>query len=173
MDNKETIVKFLTAMSTQDNRATAFPIYYVIRTAEWMITDEDYGCGDGGDSGSCQRIRYVCNDCHEEVISEEEFNKLPETEEDLTDEQRDSEDQADQMTQEDYTRHCEARIWREKGLFLTDTDAKEHLRRNSYHYSKDAHTYVHHVWRAPELEEFLLALFSYFDVPPRKDPGTM
>jgi len=170
MSSKETIVKFLTAMSTQDNRATAFPIYYVIRTAEWMVTDEGYGYGDNSDSGDRQRIRYVNNDCHEDVITEEEYDKLPE---DLTEEQRASEDLFDQMTQEDYTRHCEARIWREKGLFLTETDAKEHLRLNAYHYSKDAHTYVHHVWRAPELEGFLLALFSYFDIPPRKDPGTM
>jgi len=170
MDNKEIIVKFLTAMSTQDNRATAFPIYYVIRTAEWMITDEDYGCGDGGDSGGSQRIRYVNNDCHEDVISEEEYEKLPDTPEDITEELDGPDDPA---TKEDYTRHCEARIWREKCLFLTETDAKEHLRLNSYHYSQDAHTYVHHAWRCPEMKEFLLALFSYFEVPPRKDPGTM
>jgi len=47
-------------------------------------------------------------------------------------------------------------------MFLTEKDAEEHLRLNSHHYSKDAHTYVKSAWRADYLKEFLTALFNYF-----------
>jgi hypothetical protein len=154
----DTIITFLQRMST----------YYVIRSAEWMVTDEDYGAGDEGDEGGSQRIRYVNNDCYENDISEDEFDKLPENAEDAIEDEG-----GNKLSQEDYTRHCEARIWREHGVFFTETDAKGHLERNHYHYSKCAHTYVKHVWRAPELENFLLALFKHFGVEPRKGKGTM
>ena len=49
-------------------------------------------------------------------------------------------------------------------MFLTETDANDHLRRNKHHYSKDAATYVEHAWRAPELEQFLKALLEYFEI---------
>ena len=52
----------------------------------------------------------------------------------------------------------------ERGMFLTETDAKKHLEHNHYHYSENAHTFIKHVWRAPELEAFFEALFSHFEV---------
>ena len=161
------IREFLEKMSTQDNRATAWPFYYIIRTSDWRVTEDGYG-GDGGDEGSDSKTVYVYEDNPECQISQEEYDKLPDTEEGV-----DHDDDDCKGCKEDYREVHLARIWREEGLFLTETDAKGHLERNSYHYSKDAHTYVKHVWRAPELEEFLRALFRKYDVPPRKDPGTM
>lgn len=160
--DKETIVEFLKKMSTQDNRCTAFPFYYVINTAKWTITDEDYASGD-------YRIRYVNEENHEDVIDEEEWESRPECESDLTEEQKDDGISA----QDAYKRFCEVKTWQEEGLFFTETDAQRHLELNHYHYSPDAHTYVKHVWRAPELEEFLLAIFRHFGVEPREDKGTM
>ncbi len=162
MDNKETIVKFLTAMSTQDNRCTAFPIYYVIRDARWVITEEDYVIGDS-------RIVYVNKQDYEDIITEDEHGKLAEKYDDVSEEDRLN----GVCSQEEYRRFCEVCVWQDHGMFLTQTDAEKHLKLNAYHYSEDAHTYVKHAWRAPELEEFLLALFEYFGVEPRKDKGTM
>lgn len=45
-----------------------------------------------------------------------------------------------------------------------EEDAERHLRLNHYHYSKNAHTYVDHAWRAPELKQFFEALFKEFNV---------
>jgi len=54
--------------------------------------------------------------------------------------------------------------WEERGMFLTETDAKNHLKANYYHYSEDAHTYVKHSWRAPDLKKFFQALYKYFSL---------
>jgi hypothetical protein len=154
MDDKATIVKFLEAMSTQDNRATAFPIYYVIRTSGWHPTVD--GCGD--------RVRYVNIEEHHDIIDEDAYEALPEEDEPLNE---------DGVTKADYEARDEIKMWSEECMFLTETDAERHLKLNSYHYSRDAHTYVKHIWRAVELTEFLLALFHFFGVEPRKDKGTM
>lgn len=37
-------------------------------------------------------------------------------------------------------------------MFLTEKDAREHLERNYYHYSGDAHTYCMCAWRSPVVE---------------------
>ena len=38
-------------------------------------------------------------------------------------------------------------------MFLTEKEAREHLERNYYHYSEDAHTYCMVAWRSPEVEK--------------------
>lgn len=43
-------------------------------------------------------------------------------------------------------------------MFLTKEEAKEHLRLNSHHYTKDAHTYAMTAWRAPKVERLLKIL---------------
>lgn len=47
-------------------------------------------------------------------------------------------------------------------MFLTKAEAKEHLRLNHYHYSKEAHTYAMTAWRAPKVEK-LLKILETFD----------
>lgn len=37
-------------------------------------------------------------------------------------------------------------------MFLTEKDAREHLEKNHYHYSDDAHTYCMCAWRSPVVE---------------------
>lgn len=157
----DTIITFLQRMSTQENHMTAWPHYFVVRTAKWVITDEDYASGN-------YRIRCVHNDDHETVITEEEYDALPVQCEDAVEDES-----GNKFCQDDFTRFCEVNVWQEEGMFFTETDAKGHLERNHYHYSKDAHVYCKHAWRAPELENFLLALHKHFGVEPRKDKGTM
>lgn len=38
-------------------------------------------------------------------------------------------------------------------MFLTEKEAREHLERNHYHYSEDAHTYCMCAWRSPDVEK--------------------
>ncbi|MDD2772729.1 MAG: hypothetical protein PHP45_03425 [Elusimicrobiales bacterium] len=141
--SEATIKAFLQQMSTQDNRGTGFPIFYVIRTSTWKPTDEER---TGGES------KIIWWDSGNEMeYSEAKYAKLPDARKSKCE------------------RVCVEKTWREEGLFLTETDAKGHLTQNHYHYSDDAHTFVKHAFRAPELERFLTALFQYFDVklPPR------
>lgn len=47
---------------------------------------------------------------------------------------------------------------KENTMFLTKEEAKEHLRSNSHHYTKDAHTYAMTAWRAPKVGRLLKIL---------------
>ena len=51
-----------------------------------------------------------------------------------------------------------------RGMFLTESDAEEHLQKNYYHYSPKAHTFVDTAFRAPKLEAFLKALIEFFGI---------
>jgi hypothetical protein len=160
--NDQIIRGFLEKMSTQDNACTAWPVFFVIRDASWAITDEAYATGD-------YRIRYVNKECCEDVITAEEYDKLPARYDDVSADDR----LHGKCSQEEYKRFCERNLWQHRGLFLTRTDAEQHLELNRHHYSSQAHVYADHVWRAPELEEFLRALHDTYNIPPRKDPSTM
>ena len=99
MDDKETIVKFLEQMSTQDNRATAFPIFYVIRSAKWIPTRE--GCGD--------EVRYYEKESHESWLDQDEYDALPE-EDDAPNEEG--------VTKENYEEVDMVKTWQEDGMSL-------------------------------------------------------
>jgi len=147
----ETIIKFLKQMSTQKNRGTAFPYFFTIRTSRWAATVE----------GSQEKDEYYSED-----------NEEMDPKNILEDECENDELSADPEENKDGKEKWAMKVpvtkaWENKGIFLTETDAKDHLRLNHYHYSKDAHTYVDHAWRAPELEAFLLALFKHFNVKPQ------
>lgn len=146
--NKEIIVDFLTQMAKQDNRATAAPFYYVIRTKKKVYLPDGYGSDK----------LFRCGDEPREFTSE--FQAAKALFKDGC-----SKDRVKELLNEgewfDY-----AMEWEHKGMFLTETDAERHLKLNHYHYSKDAHTYVDHAWRAPELSEFLCALFKEYKINP-------
>lgn len=135
------IINFLQKMSTQENRGTAFPIFYVIRS-------------------SVKCAAYPGNG--EQHYYDEDHNEITEKEKDEAEERG-----------ENVYEYDEEMRWEEHGMFLTETDAEWNLKNNGHHYSKDAHTYVKHAYRAPEYKEFLLALFKHFGVDPRQDKGTM
>lgn len=51
-----------------------------------------------------------------------------------------------------------------QGMFLTESDAKDHILSNRHHYSDKARTYVNHAWRAPKMLNFFNALFEHFEI---------
>ena len=151
IDDVETIKKFLSKMSIQDNKATASPYYYVIFSSAYHYEKADIW-DKGGDNicYSCREAEYYeTYDDYDELVKDIK-ESYPEDYEKFIGEI------------EFFKKH---HYYTEHGMFLTEDDAKNHLRRNAYHYSKDAHTYVKHAWRAPELEGFITALFNYFRIP--------
>ena len=145
-ETERTIKSFLQKMKDQDNRSTASPYYYAIKT---KVSDV---CG----SDQSDEKRFYWND--------EEYESI-EAIKDYCAENDYSEEETEETLSE--ATECGIRYrWEQKGMFLTETDAVEHLRRNHYHYSPDAFTFVAHAWRAPELEGFLNALFDRFDIKP-------
>lgn len=134
-------------MSQQDNRGTAFPYYYTIR----------------------DRVRrFAPLDRCDEVVWEYDGHEFA-TEEEARRELKDGFGIDDHQLEKEYRKIKEVGIkigWKDHGIFLTEKDAEAHLLMNAHHYSAEAHTYVDHAWRAPQLEHFLIALFNHFGIKP-------
>jgi len=141
---EKTIRDFLKKIAEQDNRSTRSPYFYVIRSeirvsAPACNADEIEVYWDGDTYESMEAL--------EEYLEKNEY----------------SENQKDDVLSE-AEEYGIRKEWKESGMFLTETDAERHLEANYYHYSKNAHTYVKHSWRAPELKDFIQALFKHFEV---------
>lgn len=137
--NLKTIKDFLIEYKTQDNRGTAFPIYYTILDYEKEFIPSDSGEPFIFSEDGLLSYEEYCKD--NENIDPEKFLSLPGI-------------YYGEMRQRSFQR----------GIFLTESDAEEHLKANHYHYSEKAHTYVCHAWRAPKLKTFLEALMAFFDI---------
>lgn len=142
--NEEIIKTFLTKMKTQNNRGTAQPYFYVIRTEV-----EDFAPTD-----NCDEVKYYWN--------ERSYSSMDEIEKYFVENDY-SEDYVISARRE-VLEYGSRKRWDHRGMFLTETDAENHLKLNHYHYSHNAHTYVEHAWRAPELNNFFRALFDYFNI---------
>ena len=152
------IKKFLTKIAEQDNRCTAAPYFYVIQTKVEAAAYE--GCGD--------RVYYFNPENPEcQFLTVEEYiahAKECENYESMDSEDRESFDNRIEDIEYNLTKIEVSDSWVEKGMFLTEEDAENHLKRNHYHYSSDARTYVKHCWRAPEMERFFAELYNHFNI---------
>lgn len=146
--NLQIIKAFLQKMAEQDNRATASPFYYVIRT---KVEEEA-----------------PLHNCDKKVLywNEENFDSLDELIAYLDENGYSDEEIADAtlLAGQSGIKYR----WVRKGMFLTESDAEAHLQANHYHYSADAHTYVEHAWRAPELTRFVNALMEHFEIEQKR-----
>lgn len=142
--SRKTIVSFLKQMAKQDNRGTQGLFYYVINSKEEYQSDPR----------NCDETKVYYDDCTYDSM-EGMLQQMKEDgyeESDLENAKREA---------------CEygvSKRWVQHGLFFTEDDAKGHLASNRHHYSKNAHTYVCHAWRAPKLNKFIEALFKHFEV---------
>ena len=144
MSKELKIKEFLNKMLNQDNRATAFPFFYVIRTevedsAPLENCDETKWYWQDGTYESWDEIEKYCK---KDGWTEDEIKKA----------------------KLEAVQYGIKKRWEQRGMFLTETDAENHLKLNHYHYSHNAHTYVCHAWRAPELQEFFTNLIEHFKV---------
>jgi hypothetical protein len=158
--DEKLIVDFLTEMTTQNNRITAHPYYYVIRHPEYMQSES---CGDDP-NGRCERGKTIYVSKEEPEISYESRADLKAS---LIEDSGLTGLEADTAIEDEYEPYELVLLWRESGMFLTESDAESHLKKNHYHYGQGAHTYVKHAWRAPQMDSFFKALFNHFGVERR------
>lgn len=161
-------------LKTQDNRATALPIIFLLQDVEEFRSFDDCG-GEyllfGDESG-----------CEFRGASEEEIiQKILEFRKQDIDEEDDSEDFKKKCSNlEDEIRdEVEAGTiyainlkYITKRIFLTEQAANNHLKSNAHHYSDKARIYVDHCWRDPEMELVykILTSFMYADIDPIPEP---
>lgn len=124
-DRRQEIKDFLLEMTTQDNHATALPFFYVIR--DLVIV------------GSCNHDSGANAEKTQDAYFEEDGNEVDE----------------DEWDEETGYKRTTMLSWMDFRLFLTESDAKQHLEANRHRYTEKAHIYVKHIWRAPHLENFL------------------
>ena len=150
--NEAVIKTFLQKMVDQDNRATAFPFFYVIRTE----------VKDPAPLDNCDETMWY--------VQDSSYSSLDELKQSLKDNGYGKED-VEYIIKEAVEYGIKKR-WEKRGMFLTETDAENHLKLNHYHYSSNAHTYVEHAWRAPELSEFFNSLLQHFKIEKETKHGS-
>lgn len=152
--------EFIKEYFEQDNCGTAYPIYFVIRDMDWQAS---YHFEDG------DRFVFIY-DTHTHSTGnglEELFREIQKDDEIQFPEDFDF-DWLDEDSIEEIDKangghgfmavYSEKRHWKESNMFLLKSEADEHLKANHYHYSKEAHVYCKHAWRAPKTEAFLNSL---------------
>ena len=144
---KNEIKQYLEQMADSDCRSTASPFYYVINTEIERSVPLD----------AADRIVYYSNELNETFESKEEYTTYL-LENDY------SAKKIKECLLNDLTALGMCRAWEQRNMFLTEDEAKRHLKENAHHYSKNAHLFVKHAYRAPNLKKFLENLFVYFDV---------
>ena len=146
------ITNYLTEIATQDNHGTRLPIFFTIMDGRDQVVPPDFG----------DKTIYRHNDFDSACDS------IPELYKRLRRYGYTKEETKNIINREEYDTFDMKRVFDSRGMFLTEKEAREHFERNRYHYSKDAHIYCHHAWRAPEMKEFFEALFNHFGIEVKK-----
>lgn len=177
--NRKVLVELAKAYCNQDNRGTAFPIFYQIRDWKYELVAEgcDGDCIHITEDGECF-VQYNVKDdgCEEEFsidnflqkhckaygIDTEQITKNEEWSELI----QEVEDGCDMKTQVETLCNyfnekfeCDYRVYEVelrpvyKGCFLTEQDAEEHLKLNDYHYHKKADTWCAPAWRSSTMNK--------------------
>ena len=150
-------------MNTQDNVGQADPRYWVIRDYE-KIYGENLNNADGiaiynRDNGeTVYEVEYRLfniDSVIDEIIQNMKENRYELSEEEIEELKLayDSESlkaYLDDLCGYEISVKEYQEIARDKGFFFTQKAAEDHLRRNHYHYSDEAHTYAHTAWRSSE-----------------------
>lgn len=140
VQNLKIIKDFLTEYKTQYRRGNAMPIYFTIMDYYTCFVQDRCGEPHLYEDGEFLSYEHYC-DKHNMSITEEDFMDLPDVVYGLLEERS-----------------------YERGMFLTESDAEEHLQKNYYHYSRKAHTFIDTAFRASKLEAFLKALIEFFGI---------
>lgn len=169
------LLKLQKEMNTQDDVSQAEPRYLVIKGSEKLYRVEDDIDGyelldvDGGYSSVATNDKEIFEYIRDEIIPD--FNSNTEDEEkikiDFENEEIHLENEGEYISGTDDVvewlkdKTCgnyELVSYRivhkiyDNTMFLTQTNAENHLRLNYYHYSDDAHAYAMTSWRSSETE---------------------
>ena len=165
---KEEVVSFLkdlqTELRSQPTDCQASPRFWTI--GDYEIVDCSEGCHDlyeiilprGGEFDN-----YKIEDFVKEVLSESSEMTDEDSKEKLKeivgdDDSYDYDDVLDwakeNVDKEAYLLPCRRQhIVKPNTMFITKEEARNHLKANHYHYTKEAHTYAMTAWRAPRVEK--------------------
>ena len=157
-------------LKTQDNRATALPIMFLLQdveerrafdSGEFVLFPDD--CGEEWRGEDEDDIISQILASRREDIEECEIDNYDKAVDDLLNEIKEEvKGNCYEMNHEFIT----------KRIFLTEEAANNHLKANSHHYSDKARIYVDHFWRDPEMELVykILTSFMYADIDPIPEP---
>lgn len=156
-------------LKTQDNDCQAAPRFWSIMDYKWVVTAEDYHDRTSiffvNDCETIELQQYVDDILECEIDHDLEAGELEELEE-LVEYHSDTD--IFEWINEKIDADCYLVYEKEEAfiapntMFLTKEEAKEHLRKNHYHYSPRAHIYAMTAWRAPKVER-LLKILETFD----------
>lgn len=160
-ENWKFLQAFMDRINTQDNRSTATPIYYTIQERKKRYSRDFDSCD--GECYCATNDFFEIGDCHD--LKKYLIENYPEYEEVINKLVEDNEGYDWDVVLEDF---CEGKklsierlayVWErpERSFFLTEQACEQHIKLNHYHYS-EPHSYVHHAWRYPELEQLLQTL---------------
>ena len=130
MTVKEEIINYLKEMAESDNRGTADPFYYTIQTEKEVAVPLD----------ASDSVVYYSNELDTTFTSKEEYLAY-------VDDSYDGCERDEFLDTDEVTMIGIHKGWENKGMFLTEEEAKRHLKQNAYHYSENARTYVEHAWQ--------------------------
>jgi hypothetical protein len=147
-ESYEFIKDFMNKVNTQDNRITASPYFYVIKSPKWRVAHDDFYAGE------TKRVWI-------DMSGEDEYQEYSDTEEFIQYclknkmmEQKEAEEYAEEhlkeFTMEQYTT--------EDNVFFTEDGYKKHVELNGHNLNNDHYSYVKHAFRNPELRGLFKAL---------------
>lgn len=159
-------------MNTQDTTGTAEPRFWVIKESVRVEDNEDPTDFDvvvGGEckgAGTEETVKYVNGQIFADLNDDEDYEMVVDDAEQLKIVSREDGEVFEYETLEEMNEFFYDNGWHNTRLigyfrkpyiypntmFLTEKEAREHLERNHYHYSSDAHTYCMCAWRSPEVE---------------------
>lgn len=172
----ENDIKFLLElqkeMNTQDTTGTAEPRFWVIKGSKLVRDDEcptDFDVVADGEckgAGTKETVEYVNEHIFADLNDDEDYEMVIDDAGQLKIVSREDGEVFEYETLEEMNDFFFDIGWEDthlvgyskkpfvypNAMFLTEKEAREHLERNYYHYSKDAHTYCMSAWRSPEVE---------------------
>jgi len=147
-------------MLTQDTDGQAAPRFWVIMDYEWQATAEGYhdrvSVYDSSDGDACEIKEYATEiyNTQGDHYTKEALEELSEiikpdcvNESNLFDWIKNNVPGIDIFFEE------KVAVIKPNTLFLTKSEAQQHLKNNRHHYSKQAHTYAMTAWRSPQVEQ--------------------
>lgn len=165
--------EFQQELKTQEHDCQAAPRFWVIMDHEYQITEEGYhnrvSVYDPNASESYEIEEYAKSQLEDDCLSKDddiaELKAIMDgneyfKESDLIEWVKENRDELTIFYEK------EVDVIKQNTLFLTKQEAKDHLKANSHHYSKKAHTYAMTAWRAPKVAKLLNILenFSWADL---------
>lgn len=179
---------FMEKINKQNNRYTASPYFYVIRTERWRPCKEGYGSGttrtvwvDWRDDPTTYHSREeFLNQRVEEILCPAEPPKHPPYGADSDELAAYDEDmaaynherrQALEKAEKEWEKleeFEEEQYFTEENVFFTEEGYEDHVRLNGHNLGKrgrDYHSYVKHAFRNPELNNLFQAIALLVDMP--------